>query len=160
MHLKSRRKKLRLYHGDSTDPARKPPNVHTREWRHGLRHLFLQQLHLQAQEDDEPHYHQEPQEDQPCPNETTIHTIEEENEDNLQEIINKIKKDNFKLKDIKLTPADYKLLAEDINLKKETRSKWEDQLCRPESYFLIPLTPMGVLAPGSAHARPSAQPPI
>ena len=24
----------------------------------------------------------------------------------------------------------------------------------------IPLTPMGVLAPGSAHARPSAQPPI
>jgi hypothetical protein len=26
--------------------------------------------------------------------------------------------------------------------------------------LLIPLTPMGVLAPGSAHARPSAQPPI
>ena len=24
----------------------------------------------------------------------------------------------------------------------------------------FPLTPMGVLAPGSAHARPSAQPPI
>ena len=24
----------------------------------------------------------------------------------------------------------------------------------------IPLAPMGVLAPGSAHARPSAQPPI
>ena len=24
----------------------------------------------------------------------------------------------------------------------------------------IPLTPMGVLAPGSSHARPSAQPPI
>ena len=24
----------------------------------------------------------------------------------------------------------------------------------------IPLTPMGVLAPGSAHVRPSAQPPI
>ena len=27
-------------------------------------------------------------------------------------------------------------------------------------YFKIPLTPMGVLAPGSAHARPFAQPPI
>ena len=26
--------------------------------------------------------------------------------------------------------------------------------------FKFPLTPMGVLAPGSAHARPSAQPPI
>ena len=26
--------------------------------------------------------------------------------------------------------------------------------------FKFPLTPMGVLAPGSTHARPSAQPPI
>ena len=26
--------------------------------------------------------------------------------------------------------------------------------------IIIPLSPMGVLAPGSAHARPSAQPPI
>ena len=26
--------------------------------------------------------------------------------------------------------------------------------------LVIPLAPMGVLAPGSAHARPSAQPPI
>ena len=33
----------------------------------------------------------------------------------------------------------------------------------PVSYqiqYKFPLTPMGVLAPGSAHARPSAQPPI
>ena len=29
-----------------------------------------------------------------------------------------------------------------------------------ENQFKIPLEPMGVLAPGSAHARPSARPPI
>ena len=31
---------------------------------------------------------------------------------------------------------------------------------RQPDHFLEQLTPMGVLAPGSAHARPSAQPPI
>ena len=35
---------------------------------------------------------------------------------------------------------------------------WEKSKCRRERE--IPLAPMGVLAPGSAHARPSAQPPI
>ena len=29
-----------------------------------------------------------------------------------------------------------------------------------EMFIEFPLTPMGVLAPGSAHARPSTQPPI
>ena len=29
-----------------------------------------------------------------------------------------------------------------------------------ENYNEFPLTPMGVLTPGSAHARPSARPPI
>ena len=29
-----------------------------------------------------------------------------------------------------------------------------------QTFLKFPLAPMGVLAPGSAHARPSAQPPI
>ena len=29
-----------------------------------------------------------------------------------------------------------------------------------DNYYKFPLAPMGVLAPGSAHARPSARPPI
>ena len=33
-------------------------------------------------------------------------------------------------------------------------------LCEEEKQKQFPLTPMGVLAPGSAHARPFAQPPI
>jgi hypothetical protein len=37
-----------------------------------------------------------------------------------------------------------------------TRKQEEEE----EKYAKFPLTPMGVLAPGSAHARPSARPPI
>jgi hypothetical protein len=39
-------------------------------------------------------------------------------------------------------------------------SKEHQQLHDMITLVKIPLTPMGVLAPGSAHARPSAQPPI
>ena len=31
---------------------------------------------------------------------------------------------------------------------------------KSDNIFKFPLAPMGVLAPGSAHARPSARPPI
>ena len=40
----------------------------------------------------------------------------------------------------------------------DDKQKLIDEFMKMNSKF--PLTPMGVLAPGSAHARPSAQPPI
>ena len=37
---------------------------------------------------------------------------------------------------------------------------WYTYLGEPKKDNKFPLAPMGVLTPGSAHARPSAQPPI
>ena len=46
----------------------------------------------------------------------------------------------------------------DLNVDGEEFEGWEWH--KPQEQNKIPLVPMGVLAPGSAHARPSARPPI
>ena len=54
-------------------------------------------------------------------------------------------------------------LGAHTNFQNPTTIFWENEQWageKKEERKRIPLTPMGVLAPGSAHARPSAQPPI
>ena len=53
------------------------------------------------------------------------------------------------------------LVSEDLNIKESEILHISDNHYKTNlNMKKFPLTPMGVLAPGSAHARPSAQPPI